>query len=92
MDEFFTWATLGTYAGAVMFTTLITQLFKGVGFIAKIPTRIFSYLVAAVILVLAVLFTATEYSVAEFVLCFVNAAVVSLAANGTFDAVNEATK
>ena len=28
MQEFFTWAMLGTYAGAVLATTLITQLLK----------------------------------------------------------------
>ena len=55
-QEFFTWTMLATYAGAVMATTLITQLFKGVGFISKIPTQIFSYGVALVILLAATFF------------------------------------
>lgn len=86
--DFLTWAVLGTYAGAVLFTTLITQLFKGVSFLEKLPTRIFSYIVAVIILVLATIFTAEKYVVADFVLCFVNAVIVALAANGTYDAVS----
>ncbi|MDD3920968.1 MAG: hypothetical protein PHO41_07365 [Eubacteriales bacterium] len=86
--EFLTWAVLGTYAGAVLFTTLITQLFKGVPLIEKLPTRIFSYIVAVIILVLATIFTAETYAVSDFVLCFVNAVIVALAANGTYDAVS----
>ena len=35
MESFFTWAMLGTYAGAVLATSLITQFFKGMGFIAR---------------------------------------------------------
>ena len=41
MNEFLTWGSLGTYAGAVLFVGMVTQLFKGVGFVQKIPTRIF---------------------------------------------------
>ena len=53
MNEFFTWTTLATYAGATAAVGLITQLFKGVGFIDKIPTRITSYAIALVVLVAA---------------------------------------
>lgn len=92
MNEFLTWGSLGTYAGAVLFVGMVTQLFKGVGVVAKIPTRIFSYVVAVLVLVLAVLFSTETYQVADFALCFVNAVIVSLAANGAYDAVNSATK
>ena len=92
MEEFLTWASLGTYAGAVMFTAMVTQLFKGVGFISRIPTRLFSYIVAVVVLVLATLFAADTPAVQDFVLCFINGAIVSLAANGAFDGINEVTK
>ena len=75
MNEFFTWTTLATYAGATAAVGLITQLFKGVGFIDKIPTRITSYAIALVVL-----------------LCVINAVVVSLAANGAYDALAGAPK
>ena len=86
MNEFFTWTTLMTYAGATLATTLVTQLLKGICFIDRIPTRIFSYVVALIILLAATFFTsAMTWNAAA--LCVVNAVVVSLAANGAFDAV-----
>lgn len=84
MGEFFTWGTLGTYAGALLATTLITQLFKGIAVISKIPTRIFSYVVAFIVLVLSRLFT-EQIDLSAIALCLINAAVVSLASNGAYD-------
>lgn len=86
--EFFTWEMLATYAGAVLATTLIVQLTKGIGFIDRLPTRIYSYFIAVIVLVLAALFTNT-LTWQQAVLCLINAVVVSLAANGTFDAVKK---
>lgn len=85
--EFFTWETLLTYSGATLVTTLITQLLKGVGFIDKLPTRVFSYIVALAVMLLALIFTGT-LTLASAGLCIVNAVVVSLAANGAFDMAN----
>ena len=91
MSEFFTWPTLGTYAGAVLATGLVTQAFKGVSFIDKIPTRLFAYVVALVVLLAANFVTGTlDLPVAG--LCVVNAVVVALAANGGYDAVMEKLK
>ena len=91
MNDFFTWAILATYAGATLATTLVTQLLKGIGFIDRIPTRIFSYVIALIILLVATFFTgALTWDAAA--LCVVNAVVVSLAANGAFDAVNSNKK
>lgn len=89
MNEFFTWAALGTYAGATLCVGLITQFFKGVGFIDRLPTRVFSYIVAAVVLVAANLF-AGSLTPDTGVLCLINAFVVSLAANGAYDAYDAA--
>lgn len=91
MNDFFTWAILATYAGATLGTTLVTQLLKGISFIDRIPTRIFSYVVALIILLAATFFTgALTWDAA--VLCVVNAVVVSLAANGAFDALTTKNK
>ena len=86
MNEFFTWTTLATYAGATLATSLITQLIKGVGFIDKIPTRITSYAIALVVLLAATFFTG-GLTLEAGALCVINAVVVSLAANGAYDAV-----
>jgi len=85
MNEFFTWAALGTYAGAMLATTLITQLLKGVGFIDRIPTRIVSYVIALVVLIAANAASGT-LDWASAGLSVFNAVVVALAANGAFDA------
>lgn len=91
MQEFFTWALLATYAGAVLATTLLTQLCKGLSFLKSMPTRFLSYLLALVILLLALLFTG-ELTIQSGLLSIVNAAVVSLASNGAFDAVTKRQK
>ncbi|MDD3921014.1 MAG: hypothetical protein PHO41_07600 [Eubacteriales bacterium] len=87
-QEFFTWAILATYAGAVLATTLITQLLKGVGFIQKIPARIVSYVIALIVLLTANYFLG-GFTLEQAALCVINAAVVALAANGTYDMLNE---
>lgn len=87
MNEFFTWANLATYAGATLATSLITQVVKGIGFIANIPTRITSYVIAVVILLAATFFTGA-FTLETAVLCLINGVVVSLASNGAFDAVS----
>ena len=87
MQEFFTWTMLATYAGATLATTLITQLIKGIGFIDRIPTRLTTYAVALIVLVVATVFTG-DVTVSSIALCVVNAVVVALAANGGYDAVS----
>ena len=87
MNEFFTWTMLATYAGATLATTLITQLIKGVSFLKDVPTRVTAYAVALIVLVVATIFTG-DVTVNSIALCFINAVVVALAANGGYDAVS----
>lgn len=75
-----------TYAGATLATSLVTQLIKGVGFIDKIPTRLTSYVIALVVLIAATFFTG-GLTLEASALCVINAVVVSLAANGAYDAI-----
>ena len=89
MNDFFTWSLLGSYSGAILAVTLITQFVKGIGFIDKIPTRFVSWIVAVVVLILAQAFT-EQLTVSSGVLTLLNAVVVSLAANGTYDAIADA--
>lgn len=91
MSEFFTWTMLGSYAGAVLATTVITQLLKGLSFIDRMPTRLFSYIVATALLLLAGAFTC-GLNWERAALAFINGAVVALAANGAFDAIKPAAK
>ena len=85
INDFFAWGLLGTYSGAILAVTLITQFVKGIGFIDKIPTRFVSWVIAVVVLILAQLFT-SSLTLSSAALTLINAVVVSLASNGTYDA------
>jgi hypothetical protein len=84
MDGYFTWAMLATYAGATAATGLLTQLIKDV--FAKVATQAVSYVVALTLLLAATFFTGA-FTLESGALCIVNAAVVSLASNGAYQAI-----
>lgn len=86
MPDFFTWNSLSTSGGVLLATTMVTQLFKGTALFARIPTRIFSYFVALIVLVCH-LFAAGAFAWSGLALCFLNAVLVSLAANGAYDGI-----
>lgn len=85
--EFFDWTMLGTFAGAVLAVGVLTQLTKGIKWIEKIPTQIWSYALSLIVLILAQVF-GTGISAQSAVLAIFNAAVVSLSANGGYTALN----
>ena len=88
MDSFFDSEMLLTYSGATLAVTLITQFLKGVRWLERIPTRVISYLLALVIM-LGAGFAHGFSCWQEAALIPVNAVVVALAANGSFDALSE---
>jgi fatty acid desaturase len=87
MNEFFTWETLATFAGCSLATGVLTQFFKEV--FGKLPTQWLSYIIAAVLLFLATAATG-GFSQAWTVWAMIplNAAIVSLSANGAYEAAN----
>ena len=82
------WATIAGGAGAVVLTVGITQI---IAVIDKIPTQLTSYVVAAVIMVLATIFTG-HYEASELVLAVLNAVIVSLSSNGAYVAYKRVVK
>lgn len=84
--EFFDWTMLGTLTGAVLAVAIITQLIKDLPFVAKFPTQIVSYVLALVLLLAAQTFT-SGLSASTAALSVINAAMVSLAANGGYAAI-----
>ena len=88
--EFFDWSLLGSYAGAVAAVGVLTQVTKNIPGIAKIPTQVWSYILALATLVLAMLFT-VGFTADGLVLALFNAAIVSLAANGGYEGIKRAT-
>ena len=91
-EHFFTWGDLVTYGGAVMAVLIITEFTKDLPGIRKIPTRIWAYLVALVLLVPAAIFTADTIRAEDVLLCLVNAVLVAMAAVGSFHTVQEQLK
>lgn len=87
MNELLTWQSLSTYAGATLATGVITQFVKELGILKRIPTRLVSYGIAAVLLLLATAFTG-GFTLPRMALAPINAALVSLASNGAYDAMN----
>lgn len=85
MNEFFTWAMLGTFAGCTLGTGILTQFLKGM--LDKIPTQIVSYVIAVVLLGAAGAFTGTLTGAAEIAMVPLNAILISTAANGGYAAV-----
>ena len=85
MNEFFDWAMLGSFAGAVTATTIITQFIKNA--LQKIPTQIVSYLVALLVLAVSMVATGGASDWTGWALVPLNAILVSVSANGTFSVV-----
>ena len=82
--EFVTWELLGTYAGAMAMVGVVTQLTKNIGFISKIPTQLWSYILALVVMYAANFFLG-QLTVSNAVLSIFNAGMVSLGANGGYE-------
>ena len=85
--EFVTWELLGTYAGAMAMVGVVTQLTKNIGFISKIPTQLWSYILALVVMYTANFFLG-QLTASNAVLILFNAVIVSLGANGGYEGIS----
>jgi hypothetical protein len=86
MTEFFTWEYLATFAGCVVATGLLTEFLKKIFY--ALPAQGISYVISLVILVVAQLATGDLTSWSVVALDLINAVVVSLTANGGYDALD----
>ena len=81
----FSWQQLATIAGATTATLLIVQLLKlPLDKVWKIPTRIVTYLIAVIILIVATAFT-SGLNWSDAGLAIINAVIVALAAMGAYE-------
>ena len=85
--EFLTWQMLSTFAGTLAMVALITQLTKGIGVLARIPTQIWSYAVALLVMYPSSFFVG-NLDLRQAILIPFNAVLAALAANGGYEAVN----
>lgn len=83
--ELYTWAYLGTSAGATAATLMVVQLIKApLDKVWRIPTRAVVYAVALAIMLLSAAFTG-GLTWESAILTALNAAVVALAAMGAYE-------
>ena len=86
--EFYDWTTLASYAGSLGMVLIITQFTKEIKIIKRIPTQLWSYIVAVFILSISYYFTG-RLNWSNAVLIMFNAMVVALSANGGFEFVSK---
>lgn len=86
MNEFMTWEFISTFAGSVAAVSLATQAIKNAPKIKDVPTAAVSYVIALVVLYAATFFTG-GLTASMAALVPLNAIAVSVASNGSFEAV-----
>lgn len=82
--DFFSWDILSTMAGATFAVAILTEITKGIPGISKLPTQVWSFILAFVVLLGAQAAMGT-LTLSTGGLAALNAALVSLAANGGYD-------
>ena len=85
MDTFFTWEYLLTFAGCVLATGLVTQGIKTA--LPKVHAQLISYVIALAIMIVGQIATGEMTGWELIALDLINAMVVSLSANGGYDAI-----
>lgn len=88
MNDFVSWNLVGSYAGLIMVSGVLTQLLKYFPIIEKIPTQLLTYILSFALLTASQLALNT-FAAATVGLNLINAAIVSLAANGAYTAMTK---
>lgn len=85
VGEPLTWTYLATIAGAAAFTLLIVQFIKApLDKVWKIPTRVFAYVIALAIMLVATAFT-TGLTLDSALLVVANAFIAAMSAYGAYE-------
>ena len=90
ITEFLSWEFLATFGGASVATGLVVQFTKA--WVSKvIPTEMWTYIVALVIMLVSAFFTGA-LTLSYGVLCVLNAMIVAMATKGGYDTVTSVMK
>ncbi len=84
--EFLNWTVISSFSGSLMVVTALTQITKEIKIIKKIPTQLWSYIVSFAVLFVTHLVIG-KINVKGIILIAINAVLLSLASNGSYDAV-----
>ena len=88
MEQFLTWEILRDYVSFVGIVFSIVAFTKEIPLIKQIPTRLWSFLVSFLLLVIVNLHD-TTFVAFDLVIYFINAILISASANGIADANNK---
>lgn len=91
MNEFTTYEMLLTFSSLITITYMVTEFSKGLKFIDSIKTKYFSFIVAFVLLTIAMVATG-GFEVVNIPLYLLSSISVSLAGNGLSDFNNPVDK
>ena len=89
--EFLDWSILATYAGALAFVLAVTQFTKNINLFNRMPTQVWSWIVAMIGMYPAYYFTG-QLTPDTAAMVPINALLVALAANGGFQALSRLSK
>ena len=84
MEQFLTWDVLKDYATFIGIVFSIVAFTKNIPLISSIPTRLWSFLVSFLLLVIVNLHD-TTFVAFDLVIYFINAILISASANGIAD-------
>lgn len=85
MENFLTWEVVGTFAGCLAATAILTELMKKL--LPKLDSQLVSFVLAMAIIVMGDVAT-RQFIWEGLLLDVINAAAVSLSANGGYDLVH----
>lgn len=86
LPDAYSWESVGTVGGCVALTLLTVQLLKApLDKIARIPTRVFVYIVSFALMLCANVFTGNVGELGNMILIAVNAIPVALSAMGAYE-------
>jgi len=83
ITDFMSWESMGTYAGALVMVGFLTQLTKNIPGVKKIPTQLWTYILAFTVMFCAKLFLG-ELTMEVLAQNIFDAGIASLAANGGY--------
>ena len=87
--EFLSWSMLASSTGALTMVLIITQFTKELPFIKALPTQLWSYIIALLVLYPAHYFTGI-FTLSSAILILFNGIIIALAANGGYEAFKRA--
>jgi hypothetical protein len=89
LNEFISWELLSTYTGAILMTGILTQFTKNWGFVERIPTQLWAFVLAFFVILCANVFSASVITIGLIFESLFNSVIVAIAAIGGYDVLSK---